>query len=136
MVARRVSRFIRSLPRDRKPVPQSRMIVCSPALTSTQLVLPPNRIWVDDGQGIVPRTPQKVAVSAMANRCWLKDPKDRLPPFGQPHSDADHSFSQPAKTSQLKPTRTDLDQPWMLDACIASSITAGSMKRPARKPKT
>src|SRR3954452_4652233 len=72
MVARRISRDIRSLPRERKPVPQSRMIVCSPAITSTQLVLPPNRIWVDEGQGIVPRTPQKVAVNAMANRCWLK----------------------------------------------------------------
>jgi len=29
-------------------------------------------MWVDEGQGIVPRTPQKVAVNAMANRCWLK----------------------------------------------------------------
>ena len=31
---------------------------------------------VDDGQGIVPRTPQKVAVNAMANRCWLKRPNE------------------------------------------------------------
>ena len=45
-------------PRRRIPVPASKMILQSPALTSTQEVFPPYRTVEGPGLGIEPRVPQ------------------------------------------------------------------------------
>src|SRR5580658_778447 len=48
------------LPSRRKPVPPSKTTMALPARSSTQLVFPPIWAVLGPGEGMLPRTPQKV----------------------------------------------------------------------------
>src|SRR5271154_1491996 len=48
------------LPRRRSPVPPSKITMALPARSSTQLVFPPIWAVLGPGEGMLPRTPQKV----------------------------------------------------------------------------
>src|SRR5580658_2808877 len=48
------------LPSRRRPVPPSKITMALPARSSTQLVFPPIWAVLGPGEGMLPRTPQKV----------------------------------------------------------------------------
>jgi hypothetical protein len=54
---RRATLLISCSPSERSPLPASSTIRVSPAITSTQLVLPPTRAVLIPGAAIEPRTP-------------------------------------------------------------------------------
>src|SRR5580698_11038404 len=73
------------LPRRRRPVPPSKITMALPARSSTQLVFPPIWAVLGPGEGMLPRTPQKVTCIGprMASRLAAVLERERTSPTGR-----------------------------------------------------